>query len=263
MTKCEDVRDGLEPYIRGESAASEASAIADHLGGCEPCRDEYEAMRGLVSGLLELGGSYEPAARWTPPATPRDERAQRRLSRAWPAVAAAFAALAVAASTLLAVPALAEQVTVLPIATRIAALEADAAELAATVETLETRLALIGGDEVTVVETDPVLDAATNLAVQEQAMAFVRAMYAADVESMQALSTPALAEEIAARPHEYTRSGGVVFGQINNVSEAEGRYWVFVRVSDTVEFTDSQYQLNIGLERDAGGFRVAVVEMDA
>ncbi len=263
---CREADAVLELYIRDELSADDNSLIAEHLTECERCQAAYEDTRALVTALLDAGEALQPTQRMIPDAgTPLPALAPTRSPRGWIAVAAAFAALTIASTTLLAVPALARQVTVLPVARQIAALEADSAELTAQVEELEVRLAEVGGEELMLVETDPALDASDNTLAQEHAMAFVRAMYGGDIAVLQELATPALAAEIAARPSDYLRDGGVVFGQINNISEHEGDLWVFIRLSDTVEFTDSQFQLNIALERDGDGegFLVSIVEMDA
>jgi hypothetical protein len=261
---CRDIDDLLESYIRGELDDITASAVADHLETCARCQAAYEDTRMLVGELIDLGDAFQPTEAWRAPAIAQFVARERRIAqRRWAAAAATFAALSLVSATLLAVPALARQVTVLPVAREIAALERDAAELSDQVEELETRLAEIGGAEMLLVETDPVLDEADNRAAQEHAMEFVRAMYAGDVGALQALATEDLAAQIANRPDDYLRSGGVVFAQINNISEMEGAYWVFIRMSDTVEFTDSQFQLNISLERAGDGFLVSAVEMDA
>ncbi len=263
---CRDIDEVLEPYIRGELATDQTRAVAEHLTGCERCQAAYEDTRTLVTMLLDAGEALQPAASMVPLASaPPPDRTPIRVSRGWIAVAATLAALTVASATLLTVPALAKQVPLLPVTREIAALEADTAELSAQVAELEVRLAEVDGEQVTLVETEPVLDAADNTLAQEHAIAFVRAMYGGDEDVLQALATPALAEHIAEQPTDYLREGGVVFAQITNVAEHEGSYWVFIRMSDTVEFTDSQFQLNIALERDGSGegFLVSAVEMDA
>ena len=263
---CRDIDEVLELYIRGELATDQTSAVAEHLTGCERCQAAYEDTRSLVTMLLDAGEALQPVKSMVPPASASlPARTPARAPRGWIAVAATLAALTIASTTLLAVPALAKQVPLLPVAREIAALEADTAELTAQVADLKVRLAEIGGEEMTLVETDPALDAADNTLAQEHAIAFVRAMYGGDVGALQALATPELAERIAERPSDYIREGGVVFAQITNVAEHEGSFWVFVRMSDTVEFTDSQFQLNIALERDGSGegFLVSTVEMDA
>ncbi|MFU8890151.1 MAG: zf-HC2 domain-containing protein [Anaerosomatales bacterium] len=261
---CRDIDELLESYIRGELDDTTASGVADHLETCARCRVAYEDTRVLVGELIDLGDAFQPARAWSAPALARHAARERRTAQhRWVAVAATFAALSLVSATLLAVPALARQVKILPVAREIAALERDAEQLSDQVEELETRLAEIGGSEMVLVETEPVLDEADNRAAQERAMEFVRAMYAGDVGALQALATGDLAARIADRPADYLRTGGVVFAQINNISEMESAYWVFIRMSDTVEFTDSQFQLNISLERDGDGFLVSAVEMDA
>lgn len=262
---CKEIDDVLELYIRDELPAEQTRDVAAHLTGCERCQAAYEDTRSLVTMLLDAGEALQPLKPMVPDTQTRVPATPARGTRGWIAVAAALAAATIASTTLLAVPALARQITVLPVAREIAALEADSAELTAQVEELEIRLAEVGGEQMVLVETDPVLEPADNTLAQEHAMAFVRAMYGGDVAALQALATPELAERIAARPSDYLREGGVVFGQINNISEHEGELWVFIRVSDTVEFTDSQFQLNIALERaeDGEGFLVTTVEMDA
>ncbi|MBE0417090.1 MAG: zf-HC2 domain-containing protein [Coriobacteriia bacterium] len=261
---CREIDELLESYIRDELDDTTASVVADHLEGCARCQAAYEDTRMLVGELIDLGEAFQPTEAWRAPAIAQHVARKRPVAgRGWVAVAAAFAVLSIVSATLLTIPALARQVPVLPVARAIAALERDAAALTKQVEELETRLAEIGGEELLLVETEPALDEVENRAAQEHAMEFVRAMYTGDIGALQALATDELAARIAARPDDYLRSGGVVFAQINNISEMEGAYWVFIRMSDTVEFTDSQFQLNISLKRSGDGFLVSAVEMDA
>ncbi len=82
---------------------------------------------------------------------------------------------------------------------------------------------------------------------------------------MKELSTAALQARIDASPDEYLRddSGTVSTAQMTDVSICEGLYMTFVRVSDTKEFTDSQYQENFGVKKVGDNYLVESMETDA
>ena len=50
---------------------------------------------------------------------------------------------------------------------------------------------------------------------------------------------------------------------MTDVSIYEGLYMTFVRLSDTKEFTDSQYQENFGVKKVGDTYLVDLMEMDA
>lgn len=277
---CPEVRESLERYIAGDLDDLESSRVAEHLKGCAACAAAYEDTRLLVGDLKELRtvlrptrvleGVMEVAGR----AAPEQGRVRGRRSwtRAWVAVAAALAVALIGALALVTVPSLARTVP-LPVGQRLADLErenelvrAQNAEMQARVEKLEARVEELTGDDVNVVPTseDEISDEVT-MAVQQVVIEFIKAQYAGDIARMKSLSTPALQERIDERPEDYLRddAGEVSFAQITDVGIYEGAYVTFVRLSDTKEFSDSQYQENFSVKEVDGTYLVDSMEMDA
>lgn len=50
----------LSRHLDGDLSPSESGRVRSHLAGCEPCRDELEALRQLVGGANALG-AVEPS----------------------------------------------------------------------------------------------------------------------------------------------------------------------------------------------------------
>lgn len=57
---CEMVRKEMSLFLYGELAGSQEAQIEDHLGACEPCRQEFERVKRL-HGLLDLAELEPPA----------------------------------------------------------------------------------------------------------------------------------------------------------------------------------------------------------
>lgn len=134
------------------------------------------------------------------------------------------------------------------------------------IDKLEARVNQLTGDDVDVVPTseEDIPDEVT-MAVQQVVIEFIKAQYAGDVAHMKELSTPALQARIDASPDEYLRddSGTVSIAQMTDVSIYEGLYMTFVRMSDTKELTDSQYQENFGVKKVGDNYLVESMETDA
>ena len=134
------------------------------------------------------------------------------------------------------------------------------------VDKLEQRVEELTGDQVNVVPSseDELPDEVT-MAVQQVAIEFIKAQYAGDMDRMKELATPALRERIDANPGEYLRddAGTVSFAQMTDVGIYEGLYVTFVRLSDTKEFSDSQYQENFGVKKVGDLYLIEYMEMDA
>jgi Predicted transmembrane transcriptional regulator (anti-sigma factor) len=260
---CEEIRDDLEAYVFGDLGADRARVVADHLESCPTCGAAYERTRSLIGDLKELGESFAPLERYEVPSA-----APRRSPALWgwrltAAVALIFAGLSVAA---LAVPAIAQQLPV-PVARELDRLESENERLASEVASLTIELRSIGGEEVPVVqdpETDVPADEA--LAVQNLAMSFVRAQYAGDLEALRDMGTERLRADLAAHPDDYLRAQGaeVVFAQMTDVALTEdGTYLLFVRLMDSAEWSESQYQENFEIRRVDGRWLVDFMGMDA
>lgn len=260
--KCLDVVDSLEMYIAGDLPDSESLDVAAHLAACESCAAQYERTRVLVGDLKGLAESFVPVEHFAPSAS----RASRSSGRGWRFATAAAAALALLSTSALAVPAIARQMPV-PLASELGELEQQNEELQSQVDELSVRLETVGGEEVPVVDTTPGdLAPEVNAAVQGLAMEFVRAQYAGDLEGLKAMGTERLRAEIEAHPDDYLRSGGaaVVFAQMTEAAEAgDGAFVVFVRLQDSVEWTDSQYQEDFEIKLIDGQYLVDFMGMDA
>jgi hypothetical protein len=260
---CSDVRDSLEPYIADDLTDAESERVAAHLSACDECSAAYDRTRALAGDLKDLGEAFVPRERFVPrPAyVPRPAGGW-----GWRVAAIAASVVALLAVSAMSLPAIARQLP-LPIAREIDALEDENESLKQQVDELTVRLETIDGEEVPVVDTTPGdLPPEENLAVQTLAMAFIRAQYAGDLEALKSMGTDRLKADIEARPQDYLRPEGadVVFAQMTEAAVTEdGTYLVFVRLSDSVEWTDSQYQEDFEIKRVGDIYLVDFMGMDA
>lgn len=260
---CSDVRDALEAYIADDLTDAEQAKLAAHLAGCDECTAAYERTRAVVADLKGIADAFVPRERFVP----RPAYAPRPAGGwGWRIVAVAASVVALLAMSALTVPALARQLP-LPLTREIDALEEENESLQQQVDELSVRLETVGGEEVAIVDSAPGdLPPEVNAAVQLLAMDFIRAQYAGDLDALAAMGTERLKADIAARPQDYLRPVGaeIVFAQMTEAAVTEdGTYLVFVRLSDSVEWTDSQYQENFEIKFIDGVYLVDFMGMDA
>jgi hypothetical protein len=278
---CDEIREALERYIAGDLDDLEARRVAEHLDACPACAVAYEETRLLVNELKDLRNAFQPtrvfeevpdmSAHTTRKQTPPRGTTRRSWGRAW-AVAAALLIVLAGAVAVVTVPSLARTLP-LPVGSRLEDLEQKNelmgernAEMQQRIDKLEQRVNELTGDDVNVVPTSKEdLPDEVTMAVQQVVIEFIKAQYAGDIARMKELATPALQERIDASPDEYLRddAGTVSFAQMTDVSIYEGLYMTFVRLSDTKEFSDSQYQENFGVTKVGDSYLVESMEMDA
>jgi hypothetical protein len=181
-------------------------------------------------------------------------------------VAIAASVVALLAVSALSVPAIARELP-LPVSREIDALEERAEDLQQQVDELTVRLETIDGEEIAIVDSAPGdLPPEVNAAIQMLAMDFIRAQYAGDLDALAAMGTDRLKADIEAHPDDYLRAGGegLTFAQMTEAAQAEdGTYLVFVRLSDSAEWTDSQYQEDFEIKRVGDVYLVDFMGMDA
>lgn len=261
--ECRDAVESLEMYIAGDLPDSESLNVAVHLAECDACSQRHESMRSLVGELRGLADAFVPAERFvTRSPAPRGSG-----SRGWRLATAAAVLVALLSTGALAVPALARQLP-LPLSAELGELEDENEALQEQVDELNVRLESIDGQDVPVVDTTPGdLPPDVNAAVQNLAMGFVRAQYEGDLEAMKAMSTDSLKLEIERDPEVYLRTQGaaVVFAQMTEAAAGseEGTYVVFVRLQDSAEWSDSQYQEDFEIRRVGEAYLVDFCGMDA
>jgi hypothetical protein len=280
---CDEIREALERYIAGDLDDLEARRVAEHLDACPACAVAYEETRLLVNELKDLRNAFQPtrvfeevpdmSAYTTRKQTaPRGRTQRRSWGRAWAAAAAVLLIVLAAAVAVVTVPSLARTLP-LPVGSRLDDLEQKNAYMREQntamqdrIDKLEQRVNERTGDDVSVVPTSKEdLPDEVTMAVQQVVIEFIKAQYAGDIARMKELATPALQERIDASPDEYLRddAGTVSFAQMTDVSIYEGLYMTFVRLSDTKEFSDSQYQEDFGVKKVDGRYLVDLMEMDA
>ncbi len=288
---CDEIRGALEGYIAGDLDDRETSRVAEHLAVCPACAVAYEETRLLVGELKDLRNAFQPTRVFeevpdvAAHARSREERRadgrraaasgrapRRSWSRAWAVAAAMLLVALVGAVAVVTVPSLARTLP-LPVGDRLDDLERENRaihelnrQMQQRIDKLEARVNELTGDDVNVVPTseEDIPDEVT-MAVQEVVIEFIKAQYAGDVARMKEVATPALQARIEASPDEYLRddAGTVSIAQMTDVSIYEGLYMTFVRMSDTKEFTDSQYQENFGVKRVGERYLVDLMETDA
>jgi len=277
--KCDEVRESLEMYINGELDDKSSSSIARHLKDCPACALEYEETRGLIVQLKDMKDLFQPKGVFDMAKMESYGRRGSKSSRSsWGtrmlAATAAFALMfSVASGSLLAFPALAKQIPALPIVQDIESLQEEneemkkqTEEMQGEIERLKIEMREIKGTSVKVVESAKnTLTDEENLKVQGFVMDYVRAQYKGDLKKIKSMSTPEFVKRIEKRPAEVLKdeNGTVAFGSITNVAKEGDDYWVFVRISDTKQFVDSEYQQNFMLKKVGDSYLVDTVEMDA
>lgn len=271
---CPDVRELLDAYIAGEAPEAQAREVEAHLATCTECEAAAVPRRSLVGQLRSMGEAFEPVEHFAvtreaareaarePVAAPPAPRGLWR----WRIATAAAAVLALASMSALAVPAIARQLPV-PLAQEIDALEAQNADLQQQVDELTIRIEEIGGEDVPVIDTTPGdLPAEVNSAVQTLAMEFIRAQYAGDLEALAAMGTDRLKTDLAEHPESYLREPGasVTFAQMTEAAVTEeGVYLLFVRLLDSAEWSESQYQEDFEIIKIGDTYLVDFMGMDA
>lgn len=260
---CSDVRDSIESYITDDLSDTESAKVAAHLAACEGCATAYEETRALVAGLSGIAESFVPRERFVPerPYAPRPVGGW-----GWRIAAVAASILALLAISALSVPAIARELP-LPLAREIDALEQTNETLKEQVDELTVRLETIGGVEVAIVDTAPG-DVAPEVAeaVKTLAMDFVRAQYSGDLEALAAMGTQRLRADLTAHPEDYLRArdAAVVFAQMTEpVDAGDGTFLIFVRLSDSADWVDSQYQEDFEIKLIDGVYLVDFMGMDA
>jgi hypothetical protein len=284
---CDEVREALERYIAGDLDDVETRRVAEHLDACPACAVAYEETRLLVNELKDLRNAFQPTRvfeevpdmsayatqnRRGSQTGPRGRAPRRAWGRAWAVAAAVLLVALVGAVAVVTVPSLARTLP-LPVGSRLDDLEQknqlmreQNVEMQQRIDKLEQRVNELTGDDVAVVPTSKEdLPDEVTMAVQQVVIEFIKAQYAGDIARMKELATPALQERIDASPDEYLRddAGAVSFAQMTDVSIYEGLYMTFVRLSDTKEFSDSQYQEDFGVKKVGDRYLVDVMEMDA
>lgn len=273
---CGEVRDSLEMYINGELDGDASHDVGRHLKECSACRREYEEMHELVTVLKGMKGVFQPKGVFDMGKIDGFE-SKRKESRFAVRALAAVAGLAILFSagfgSLLTFPALAKQVAVLPIVqdiqsleTKNETLEQQNVKMREEIDQLKIEIREIKGEKVKVVETGkPALPDQDNAQIQGIIMDFVKAQYTGDVAKMKSLATPNLATMIDERPSEFLKDkdGSVAFGSITSVAKEGDDYLIFVRISDTKKFVDSEYQENFTVKKVGDKFLIDNMEMDA
>jgi len=283
---CPDVRELLDAYSAGELPDAQAREVERHLAECGDCQAAAVRLQVLVGRLRSLGEAFEPVEHFesaleaadAPDVAPVQAGAPeasvpsgRRMPLArglwrWRVATAAAAVLALGSMSALAVPAIARQLPV-PLVQEIDALEAQNADLRQQVDELTIRIEEIGGEDVPVIDTTPGdLPAEVNDAVQTLAMAFIRAQYAGDLDALAAMGTDRLREDLAEHPENYLRDPGaaVTFAQMTEAAVTEdGVYLLFVRLLDSAEWSESQYQEDFEIIKSGDTYLVDFMGMDA
>lgn len=262
---CIDMRDSLESYIAGDLDDATASDVAEHLRSCSACALEYDRVRDLVGDLKGLREAYVPREVFDMSTITNGARTRARSAWGWKVATAAALVLAALSLSVLAIPAVAENLKVLPVSERLLELKADNVRLEEKVDELEIKVKEIEGEDVPVIETaDPKLPAEVNAAVQSLVMRFIKAQYAGDIETMRDLGTEKLKADLAAHPNDYVRKAGeVTFAQMTDVSTSGDTYLVFVRLMDSAEWSDSQYQEDFEIKKVGDTYLVDFMGMDA
>jgi hypothetical protein len=97
---CQEINGRLDDYVDGSLSPDERGRVEEHLAGCAACREELEALRGLLDSAAGLAREIEPGHDLWPSIEGRLARAEPAVARggwrsqAWVGLAAAAALVA-------------------------------------------------------------------------------------------------------------------------------------------------------------------------
>ena len=140
-------------------------------------------------------------------------------------------------------------------------------DLEAEVEELKIKIKEISDELIKEVETSPNEDEAQNLQLQNLVVDFVKEMYKGNYEEAAKYCTEDFAKTVINDPDDVimrTGSTSVVFTQITNVAKVDDAIFiVFLRLNDSGEEMEADYQLDFEIQKTGDEYRISFVGIDA
>jgi len=135
------------------------------------------------------------------------------------------------------------------------------------IEELRIILKEISEETIREIETSPNEDEAQNLKIQSIVVNFVKEMYRGDYEKAAAYCTSEFAGTVRNDPGDVIMrpsSTVVVFTQITNVAKVnDSLFLVFLRLNDSGEEMEADYQLDFEVIKDGDDYLISFVGIDA
>ncbi len=135
------------------------------------------------------------------------------------------------------------------------------------IEKLKIMIKEISEEQIKEVITSPNEDEVQNLMLQTFVVNFVKEMYKGNYESAAKYCTDEFAKTVINRPDDIIMrpdSSALVFTQITNIAKTEdGMFLVFLRLNDSGEEMEADYQLNFEIIMTGDDYYISFVGMDA
>lgn len=135
------------------------------------------------------------------------------------------------------------------------------------IEKLKIMIKEISDEQITEVITSPNEDEIQNLMLQTFVVNFVKEMYRGNYENAARFCTDEFAVTVINKPGDIImrpESSALVFSQITNIAKTEdGTFLVFLRLNDSGDEMEADYQLNFEIMMIDDEYFISFVGMDA
>ncbi len=279
---CREFLKLMEEYIMDKISPVQRTAIENHLEVCKQCRLEYEKTKALVQKIRniknvlrsreDIGMNMDMNKKSIVNKLNKPER--RSYTRLLPGIAACvFFVMFVFSGFILAFPSLAcRYIPEIPLVKELSQTIEENSEIRQEIEAvkmeneqLKMEIKKIKDIEVNEVTTSEGVSEEEDRAVQELVVDFIKAQYRKDIDALKQMSTDEFKKQIDRMKQSIFmgKGGEVVFTQITNVAKDNDIYYVFVRLNDSAESDDADFQENFEVVRVGEEYLVSFVGLDA
>ena len=277
--RCHKILELTEEYIMGELDEDQRTLVENHFRECADCRKEYEEIKALVSNIQNIKNRLNTEeviiTMNKKNIVNQLEKSERHpFTRFVPGIAACiFLVMFLFAGSILAFPSFASKyVPKLPFIKELSQAKVENNEIKQQIESakkeneqLKIEIKRIKDVEVKEVTTSVGVPAAEDKAVQELVIDFIKAQYHGDINALKDMSTEEFKKQIDGNKQGIIliKRGEVIFTQITNVAKEGEKYLVFVRLNDSEEKDDADYQEDFEVVKVAGKYLVSFAGKDA
>ena len=259
---CHKVLKLMEEYVMNELGEDQRILVEKHCRECADCRKEYEKIKALVGNIQNIKNRLNTEevviTMNKKNITSQLEKKERHLfTRFVPTiVACVFLVVSLFTGSILLLQAKAENNEI----------KQQIESVKKENEQLKIEIKRIGDIKVNEVNTSVGVPAAEDKAVQELVIDFIKAQYRGDINALKNMSTEEFKKQIDKLIKQgiiLNSKGEVVFTQITNVAKEGEKYLVFVRLNDSIEKEDADYQEDFEVLKVGGKYLVSFVGKDA
>ncbi len=279
---CREFLKLMEEYIMNKTRPAQRAVIEDHLEVCEECRLEFEKTKALVEKIRNMknvlrsrenvGMNMDMNKKSIVNRLNKPER--RSFTRFLPGIAACvFFVMFLFSGFILAFPSLAcRYIPEVPLVKELSQVMEENSEIRQEIEAvkieneqLKMEIKKIKDIEVNEITTSEGVSEEEGKAVQELVVDFIKAQYRKDLNALKEMSTDEFKKQIDRMKQSIFmgKGGEVVFTQITNVAKDNDIYYVFVRLNDSAESDDADFQENFEVVRVGEKYLVSFVGLDA